>query len=250
MRRIVYDIAVCDDETGFINYMEQMLLKSGLEKEEVVFHEYHSGEGLLDSLGDCEKIDLLILDMQMKELGGNETARLFRRQFPSSVLVFCSGVCLPTVESFETTPYRYLLKEYTDERMVQELKAVVCEVKRKMIEPAVIGTWKHSAVKLRLDEILYISIARKGSHIYADPKVMKYEFESHITSKKKLPQLYDMLENYGFEYAHNSYIVNLNHIKRKTTTELELSDGTVLTIARSKEKQLRVAFAKYKAQKY
>ena len=79
---------------------------------------------------------------------------------------------------------------------------------------------------------------------------MKYEFENHIRSKKRLPEMYAMLKNFGFEYAHNSYIVNLNHIKRKTTKELELSDGTVLSIARSKEKELRAAFAKYKAQKY
>lgn len=246
----MYHIAICDDDCNFISYMKQMLLGSGLEKEEVMFYEYASGEDLINSLQEYERIDLLILDMQMKELDGNETARLFRRQFPSSIIIFCSGVCLPTVESFEAAPFRYLLKEYTNEKMIQELQVIIGEVRRKQIEPVVIGTWKHNAVKLRLDEILYISIARNGSNIYAVPQAMKYEFESHITSKKRLPELYAMLKDFGFEYAHNSYIVNLNHIKRKTTKELELSDGTVLSIARSKEKELRAAFAKYKAQKY
>ena len=215
----MYFIAICDDEDNYIKYIKKMLLKSGLESEETVFYEYNSGEDFINSLEGCEKIDLLILDMQMKKLDGNATAKLFRNQFPSSVIVFCSGVCLPTVESFETTPFRYLLKEY-------------------------------NAVQLRLDEILYISIARNGSNIYVNPKIIKYEFENHLTSKKKLLELYLLLKDCGFEYAHNSYIVNLNHIKRKTIKELELSDGTVLSIARSKEKALRVAFAKYKAKKY
>lgn len=244
------NIAVCDDDIEFIDYMKNMLLKSGLKKEEASFYEYSSGEDLIKSIENCERIDLLVLDMQMKELDGNKTARLFRSQFPSSVIVFCSGVCLPTAESFETTPFRYLLKEYTDERMVQELKAVVSEVKNKVVEPSVVGTWNHNAVKLKLDEILYISIARNGSNIYVNPSIIKYEFENHITSRKKLPELYSMLKDYGFEYAHNSYIVNLRHIKRKTVKELELTDKTVLSIARSKEKQLREAFAKYMAQKY
>lgn len=246
----MYYIAICDDNDDFIKYIKKMLLKSGLKKEEVFFYEYNSGEELINSINACERIDLLILDMQMKELDGHKTARLFRNQFLSSVTVFCSGVYLPTVESFETAPFRYLLKEYTDERMIQELKAVVQEMRNKLIEPVVIGTWKYSAVKLKLEEILYIAIARNGSSIYVNPKIIKYEFENHITSKKKLSELYFILRDYGFEYAHNSYIVNLNHIKRKTIKELELSDGTVLSIARSKEKELRVAFAKYKAQKY
>lgn len=186
----------------------------------------------------------------MKKLDGNETARLFRSQFPSSVIVFCSGFSLPTVESFETTPFRYLLKSYTDERMLKELCVIVQEVKNKQVEPVVIGKWKYNLVKLRLEEILYISIARNGSNIYVNPKIMKYEFENHISNKKKLSVLYKELHNFGFEYAHNSYIVNLNHIKRKTTKELELSDGTILSIARSKEKILRVAFARYKGGKY
>ena len=246
----MYYIAICDDDSDFIKYMKNMLLKSGLEKEEILFYEYSSGEELINSIDICEKIDLLILDMKMKKIDGNETARLFRDQFPFSVIVFCSGVYLPTVESFETTPFRYLLKEYTDERMIRELNAVVKEVKNRSIEPVVMGTWNYNAVKLKLEEILYISIARNGSNIYVNSKIIKYEFENHITSKKRLPEIYSVLKNYGFEYAHNSYIVNLNHIKRKTTKELELSDGTVLSIARSKEKQLRIAFAKYKAQKY
>lgn len=246
----MYHIAVCDDNADYIKYMRGMLLKSGLKKEEVVFYEYYSGEEFVKALDTLCKIDLLILDMQMKKLNGNETARLFRNQFPSSIIVFCSGVSLPTVESFETTPFRYLLKSYTDKRMLRELDAIVQEVKNKQIEPVVIGTWKYSMVKLRLEEILYIFIARNGSNIYANPKIIKYEFENYITSKKKLSMIYEELHNYGFEYAHNSYIVNLNHIKRKTTKELEMSDGTVLSIARSKEKMLRVAFARYKGEKY
>lgn len=246
----MYYIAICDDDSNYIKYIKKMLIQSGLKNEEAIFNEYCSGEELIQSMEFCEKIDLLILDMQMKELDGHETARCFREQFPSSVIVFCSGVCMPTVETFETTPFRYLLKEYTDDRMVRELKVIVDEMKKKFIEPNIIGTWRYSTVKLRLDEILYISIARRGSNIYVNPQIAKYEFKNCVNSKKKVVELYSILKPYGFEYAHNSYIVNLDYIKRMTTQELELSDGTLLSVARSKEKELRVAFARHKAQKY
>ena len=79
-------------------------------------------------------------------LESETTAKLFRNQFPSSVIVFCPGVCLPTVESFETTPFRYLLKKYRGKRMIYELKVVVKGVKNKLIEPVVPGTWKYNAI--------------------------------------------------------------------------------------------------------
>lgn len=246
----MYYIAICDDDRSFIRYMSKLLLDSGFDKDDTVIYEFNSGEKLIESAGSYEKIDLLILDMLMDKLDGNATARLFRGQFPSSVIVFCSGACQPTVESFEAMPFRYLLKEYTDERMRRELKVIVHEVKNRVIEPIVIGTWNYSVIKLKLEEILYISISRNGCNIIVNPEYIEYEFENHITCKRKLSEMYSELKDYGFEYAHNSYIVNMNYIKRKTSRELEMVDGTILSISRSKEKQLRTAFARYKGLKY
>ncbi len=246
----MYEVAICDDNSSFIEDMEQMLLASGLAREEAAFHEYSSGEELIQDCVNYEQIDLLILDIQMGGMDGNRTARQFRNHFPSSVLVFCSGVYGPTVNAFEAEPYRYLMKSYSDERMGKELRAIIQEMKKRHGAPVIVGAWKQSMVRLRPEEILYISIERGGSRIYADPSVVKYGFEKHITSTQKLPELYRVLKGYGFEYAHNSYIVNLRYIKRKIVGELQLTDGTTLSVARSKEKTLREALARFAAQKY
>lgn len=246
----MYYITVCDDDPHFIKYIEKKLLESGLDSEEVIFSEYTSGEELIKALAYCERIDLIILDMQMKEMNGHETAKHFRKYFPSSIIVFCSGVCMPTVESFETTPFRYLLKEYTDEKMMNELKIIIHELKSKKSEPVITGTWNNKMIKLRLDEILFISIAKRGSNIYVIPNENTHRDWNCLQSKSKISEIYLILRDYGFEYAHNSYIVNMNHIVSMSRTELELSDGTKLSVARSKEKELKVAFAKWISRKY
>ena len=106
----MYDIAICDDDNHFVEYMERMIIKSGLAREEAVFHKYHSGEELTQACSQLSKVDLLILDMKMEGMDGDGTARLFRSYFPASVLVFCSGVCNTTEKSFEEEHYRYVLK--------------------------------------------------------------------------------------------------------------------------------------------
>lgn len=246
----MYHVAICDDDKSFVQYVKRIVLSSGLNENEVFFCAYYSGEELIERCTKQDNIDLLILDMQMKKLDGDETAKQFRKRFPTSILVFCSGSCQPTVKCFESIPFRYLLKEYTDDRMQKEMKIIIQEIKNRKAEPYVIGNWYYNTVKLKPEEILYIAIAKHGSSIYVCPNSIKYDFESSLTCKERVEDLYSVLKDFGFAYAHNSYIVNLRYIRRKTTTELELIDGTVLSIARSKEKELRVELAKSMAKKY
>lgn len=230
--------------------MKNIILRSGIEQRDTIFYEYCSGEEFLQNLTMNISYDLLIVDMKMKMLDGNETAKRFREVFPMVTLVFCSGVYQPTVKSFEMTPFRYLLKKYTNERMQQEMEVIIKEVQSKKNEPYIVGIYHYNTVKLKPDEIMYIAIAKRGSTIYVCPNILKYEFEKNITCKEKVEELFLILKNCGFVYAHNSYIVNLKYIKRKTRTELQLIDGSVLSIARSKEKELRTALARNLAQKY
>ncbi|PXV95627.1 LytTR family two component transcriptional regulator [Lachnotalea glycerini] len=246
----MFHIAICDDEKRFIQYMKNIIYNAGLKRGEVIFYEFSSGEEFIDYLKETASFDLLILDMQLKNMDGNETAKEFRKVFPTTTLVFCSGVCMPTVRNFETIPFRYLLKGYTDERMRFEMKTIINEMINKKVEPFIIGNNHYNLVKLRPSDILYIAIAKRGSCIHICPNIIEYKFEENITSKEKIESLYNLLKDYGFAYAHNSYIVNLKYIKKVTTTELQLVDDTKLTISRSKAKNFREEFAKVLAKKY
>jgi len=246
----MYHIAICDDDKRFIKYIKSIMFASGIEENLVTFYEYHSGEELIQSLSLDIDYDLLVLDMQMDKLDGNETAKLFREKYTSTTLIFCSGKVKPTVESFEVTPFRYLLKQYGDSRMLFEMKPIIERIKSNKREPYIVGSYLYNAVRLRPSEILYIAASKRGADIYICPNINRNGVEKYTRSNEKVKALYTVLKDYGFVYAHNSYIVNLNYIIRKTTSELELIDGTALTIARSKEKDLRKAFAINLAMKY
>lgn len=247
----MYYIAICDDDVHFISYIKTMLSEAGISENSCTYFEFQSGKDFIHAFDSISYIDLLILDIQMPELDGNEIAKQFRYHFPDSVLVFCSGVYKPTVKSFEPNPFRYLLKEYTSPQLIKELKIILREVDAKKVEPSIFGSWYHHSVSLKPADILYISNDRNGrSRLYINPKSKHFSYEQKINSKEKLNTLYHLLKDYGFAYAHNSYIVNLRYIKKTSPTELELTDGTLLSIARSKEKELRLAFAAYVSKKY
>jgi len=237
----MYHIGICDDDSVFIEYIKRLFREACAD---IKFYEYLSGEELIQDMRAREKFDCLILDVAMPGMDGNETARNFRKQFPDTLLVFCSGVCMPTVESFETTPYRYWLKQYTEEKMCREVAGVLSKLEKSKVLPYVMGKRDNQIVKLSPKQISYIAIAKKGSVIYCGNSEEKY------TSSKKLVEFYNQLKDFGFAYAHNSYIVNLKYVAMAGAKELEFMNGEKLTISRSRAKEFLEAFAVELATKY
>ena len=65
----MYNIAICDDERIFVDYMERMLnISADKEGQTFRLHEFHSGEQLIASVNDGMSIDLLILDMELGDM--------------------------------------------------------------------------------------------------------------------------------------------------------------------------------------
>ena len=121
----MYHIVICDDDTLFIDHMKCLLLRAGLKPETCKFYSYLSANEFEADFQNFYTIDLLILDIQLPDVNGTVFAKSFREKFPSSTLVFCSGKQSPTPESFESEPYRYLLKAWTDAHMVEKLTPVI-----------------------------------------------------------------------------------------------------------------------------
>lgn len=237
----MYYIGICDDDSVFIEYIKRLFREACADIE---FYEYLSGEELIQDMQTREAYDLLILDVAMPGMDGNEAARNFRKQFQDTLLVFCSGVCMPTVESFETSPYRYWLKEYTEEKMRKEVEGVLAKLKRSKVAPYIMGKKEKQLVRLSLDRIFYISIIRNGSLIYCGNSQ-----ETYISSKR-LGEMYELLKDFGFVYAHNSYIVNMKHVVMVGPKELELMNGEKLTVSRARVKEFQRAFAIEITKKY
>jgi len=247
----MYQVILCDDDNNFISYMKKMLEKAGLAEENAVFQEYNSGKELLDNITQDTQCDLLILDIQMPGLDGNETAKEFRKLFPNTVLVFCSGECLPTVKSFKVTPFRYLLKEYKDEEIISELKEVLEEVKKRAgYVQAIEGHYRNGCIKIKVCNIVYIEKWKRGSKIHVHKDCAEALFGESILSSYKLDELYELLQDAGFGYAHNSYIVNFNHINKILSNELYIQDKEILTISRTYMNDFKLRYTKWLAAKY
>lgn len=243
-------IAVCDDDVRYIAFIKKMITMSGADSRTTVFTEYTSGKEFVFHLDEGQEIDLLILDMQLGDMDGDEIAKQFRERYPYATLVFCSGVQLPTVRSFKATPFRYLLKSYSDEEMIGEMKEILKEVGKNKEDVFLVGHYRCHVIKVKVSNIMYIINTKRGSRIYVTPECEEYEFKEQILVNEKLADLKKKYEKYGFEYASASYIVNMRYVKQIVANELILFTNQRLSVARNYYKEFREKFTRSIAEKY
>jgi DNA-binding LytR/AlgR family response regulator len=174
-----------------------------------------------------ERIDLLILDIQMPDMTGVEFARSLNR---SPVIIFSTAYSEYAVESYELEVADYLLKPVEFPRFLQ----AVYKAKSRLetLSPAKDAP----QTKRTEDDFLIIKDGAKIHKIqYADLLYMEgqREYVTFHTTKQKITALYtlknleDTLPSALFMRIHKSFIVSIRHIESIDRNVLKIADNTL-----------------------
>lgn len=232
-------IAICDDEKDSVREIKEILLEGEAESGEFKISVFPSGAALMNA--NVSRYDLLILDMVFPGENGREIAREYRNENKDGIFVFCTGKASPIPEDFRLGPYRFMRKEYP-RRLRRDLLETVEEMYRRRIKSRLKVTEGKTTILLHIEDILYLEIAKSGSYIY----YFKNSGELCTVKVKEKPRdLYPRLFAYGFEFAHNSYLVNCHYLHKWNSRELEFINGKRLSVSRAKEKKFAEACMKY-----
>lgn len=195
-------IAICEDEKE-----QQELLKNYIEKIfEKLYIKYsldifNSGEELLEKYS--KDIDLILLDIQLGEINGMDTARKIRVLDNNVEIIFITSLIEYALEGYKVRAYRYLVKpvKYEDikENIINCIKEV--EIKNKYI---IIKKQGHQ-IKLDINEITYIEVQKETITIHTLNGVYKINGTMNNIEKE--------IDCSRFFRCHKSFLVNLEHIK-------------------------------------
>lgn len=240
----MYNIGICDDDAAYRLVLIEMLCKVNvIKRSEMKFFEYDSGEEFAIAIHRHHPFDLVIIDIELGGIDGNVVARLFRKENPTALLVFCSGVYKPTVKSFEADAFRFLLKDFGSKEMFRQLKEILLKMKSLALRKPAVITYHYDATIVPQDDIVMITRKKHGSIVTVIDR--RKNVIKELPCNKPLEDLANDLDPFIFASPHYSYYINLGHVTSYTAKGVTLVHGIDISVTRSKALEFKAAFVDY-----
>ena len=229
----MYAIAICDDEELFSDFLKEICEKTFAElgtpcKIDV----FHNGRDLLRRLTQTSRTyDLLLLDILMEELNGIALAEKIRENDAKTVIVFISSSPDFALHGYRVHAWQYILKPVDAAFLKDLLKTLYRE---KVAAKEIALTTGSGKTRIALEEILYIETSGR--------KVAVCLREKTILATNKLGELLECLDSKHLVRCHQSFALNIKHVRELKKTSAILSDGRTVPISRAYEKNTQKAF--------
>lgn len=232
------NIAICDDEENVRIYIRRLIQE---QETSCKITEFSSGNDLLQfqNQADAETLDILFLDISMKDMDGMTVAKQLRSQMERRkeaawgslpLLIFVTASPEYMLEAFSVNAFQYIIKPIQASNFKQVFAQAIREYQYLMAK-------KQEEPK----EIL----VRNGSKIRSVPAHKIYYIES--SNRKVILNLsHEKIEYYGkiselenelkpdFYRIHKGYLVNMKYVERYDRTTMQMKNGDSLLISKYK----------------
>ncbi len=213
-------IAVVDDERECIEKIKHYFNGMSEYKTETFYAQ--SAELLLEKYDKGERFDIVFLDIELDGISGIEAAKRICAVGGSPLIIFTTAHKKYVSEAFYINAFQYMFKpiEYDDLR--HELNRAIKTIALR--QSAFEINYGHEKVILRSSDIIYIETS--GRHLSVKTADKEYLYNDTVKeAEKKLSKL-------GFSKIEQGIIVNLCHVRRVTSSAVELDNGETKYISR------------------
>lgn len=220
----MYRVAICDDEVDTCHEIEHMIQESSLMVEPGFRIDiFYSGETLIQCLKSGTEYDFMILDIELAELSGVDVGKYLRednRNFHTQI-VFISSKDTYAMQLFAVQPLDFLVKPVKAKTLMDTIGRGL-EIMMYSGDFFVCKSGKEH-ITLNYKEILYLTSNKRVVSVVCRDETVSYY--------GKLSQEIGGLPD-CFLQIHNSYIINLNAIKKSGRDYVIMNNGDQISITR------------------
>lgn len=223
-------IAVCDDDR-----QDACAVCELLGGQDVKWYD-NAGSMLADVKQKRMRYDLYLLDIFMEDsMNGLELARELRRIDEEAVLCFVSTSSDFYRDAYDLYALQYLIKPVKADdlrRLLEKVEKNSLRQGEKMLQ----YSWRREQGVIPYGDVLYISSMKHVLSIWCtDGSVQE--------SAGKLDDLERQICGDAFLRCHQSFIVNMNHVRAFSGTELTLAkDGQKVPVSRRYRTEVKTRF--------
>ena len=194
---------------------------------------FSGGEELLSYNG---QIDILFLDIQMKDMDGMETARKLRADKFRGFLVFITVLKEMVFQSFEVQAYDYLVKPVDDKQFEKTMERLYASMQNASEDSLLVQKGYEGRI-IREDEIVFCEIIDRKIYLnLASGEVVDY-YERIENLETKL--------NNRFYRCHRSYLINLKHLKGYKNGTACMDNGKEIPVSRLRSREFSGVVLQY-----
>ena len=222
-------IAICDDEQLFNEQLLGMIhtWAETRETSDVRVFTYTSAEDLLEDWENGKTFDVLFLDIIFPYLSGFDLASRIRKTDANIPIIFITNTDHFVLKGYEVSAYRYIKKP-----------ADPCEIHRCLdhcfsqsalaMQQTFILQRRIGVLRVAYRDVLYImsGIHSITIHTLDDDKTTVPISVSFEAFTEKFPSTH-------FVRCHRGYLVNMQHARRYTPSEITLMNGQTIPIGRN-----------------
>lgn len=234
-------LAICDDDNGDCQYIKRCIDRYMIENGYLYDVDvYYSGEAFL---GSGLHYDILLLDIAMGDgIDGIMVGQKVKSNSRDTKIIYSTSYgeymesAINNVHAFS-----FLTKPYSELKIFQQLNEAVdylqnhkrgrCEIRFEVTDQE---KGHHTDVTLKkffVDDIYYFECV--GRKI----KIVTSRGNYYYFNQMKNLQI--IMQEYGFESCHQSFLVNLKHIKRIKGYNLLMNNGDLIPVSQKKSAQFR-----------
>lgn len=235
MRKI--KIALIDDNREFIQNFRR-ILEQGFQEEGVQcdIQIYHDALSFECAESERHVYDICFLDIEMPGMSGMELAKRMRESNGQEIIVFLTAYSEFIRAGYEVKAFDYLIKDKAADEIGGLVKRLINEIDVVAKKAYIIET------NSRLEKINYSEII----YIYKRGPYSRFVLpDREVQERKALKDVLDKLNSTEFILVERGYVINLNHIKRVCSRNVELSDGTNIPVGRAHINELKERIQKY-----
>lgn len=226
-------IIVCDDDVRARHEVEKQIRNFKKDLEVLCFS---SGEELLENYKPCQAI---FLDIDMDGMNGIEAGREIRKKDRETKIVYLTAYRDYVEGAFGVHAFQYLLKPAEPAAIRQVLEEIFRYIRRERKKTILNFATDRGMACLAAEDIYYFEYENRRIKIALEKEA--YYMPGRISS------IAQKMQPFGFSVPHQSFVVNMLHIKNIRGLQIFLDNQMELPLSQKKQKAWKQELTAYLA---
>lgn len=229
-------IAICDDIPQHSEHLAGMLAASGLVRDATV-STFETAQSLLAAMCGGAAFDILFLDVELGSENGIHLAQQINEKQPFVQIIFVTANLVNAIDVDEAKHVYFLTKPVDAEKLRRALERALQPIATRADKRIRVALHGAAEAFFSAGQILYCErIKRTTTLLCVDG--------AHYTSEK-LDYFEAALPERMFARPHNSFLVNLLHVRSIERFCVHMDNGMVLPVSNQRRIGFRKAMAAF-----